>query len=334
MRPSARPGRRRAGARAPPAGAGPGSTNLRDDAIDQLTFERPETVAVVVTFQPEIGRLREVLGALAAQAQAVVLVDNASDADLSEVLERCCPTTRTALVRLAANRGVAFAQNVGIERARELGASFVLLMDQDSLPGPGMVDALLRAAAGRDAVAAVGPLYVDEQSGRAARFVRVRGLRHRPVSRPEDGAAAEVDFLISSGSLIPLPALDRVGPMREDLFIDYVDVEWCLRARSRGLTCLGAFDATMSHRLGEGRGKVFGRGFVVRTPLRHYYLMRNALLLYREPWVPLGFKLADAARLALKFALYALAAPPRMAHLRMMGRGLWHGLTGRTGALA
>jgi rhamnosyltransferase len=144
----------------------------------------------------------------------------------------------------------------------------------------------------------------------------------------------EADFLIASGSLIPVAALDRVGPMREDLFIDYVDVEWCLRARREGLRCYGVFEATMEHRLGESRVRVFGREATARSPLRHYYLMRNALLLYRESWVPLNWKLVDAGRLLLKFGFYSLAAPPRLQHVRMMARGLWHGLTGRAGPLA
>ncbi len=300
-----------------------------------VTDTQPETVAVVVTYQPEIARLRHLLRELVAQADAVVLVDNAStEPGLPGLVEQCCPSIPCEFIRMERNAGIGAAQNVGIDWARRRGANHVLLMDQDSLPGPGMIDALRRAAQTCSSVAAVGPAYLDERHRQPASFIRVRGLRQIRQVRESGSGIVEADFLISSGSLIPLAAFDRVGALREDLFIDYVDVEWCLRARRDGLHCYGVFEAAMEHRLGESRVRVFGRQVAVRSPLRHYYLMRNALLLYREPWVPLNWKLVDAGHLFLKFGLYALAAPPRLRHCRMMVRGLWHGLTGRAGSWA
>lgn len=299
-----------------------------------MTDTRPQTVAVVVSFEPEVARLRSLLETLDAQADAVVLVDNASREDLSGLVGECCPSVPHGFIALDRNGGIGHAQNVGVDWARRAGARFVLLMDQDSIPGPGMVDTLVRAAANCPAVAAVGPSYVDERHGGPAPFLRVSGFRQIRQMRKPGLAIVEADSLISSGSLIPLSAIDRVGPMREELFIDYVDIEWCLRARRSGLRCYGVFEATMRHRMGERRVRVFGRQVAVRSPLRHYYMMRNALLLYREPWVPLNWKLVDAWRLFMRLGLYTVAAKPRLRHLRMMMRGLWHGLTGRAGAFA
>ena len=39
-------------------------------------------------------------------------------------------------------------------------------------------------------------------------------------------------MLISSGCLIPLSAIDTIGEMDEELFIDHVDTDWFLRAKS------------------------------------------------------------------------------------------------------
>ena len=130
-----------------------------------------------------------------------------------------------------------------------------------------------------------------------------------------------------------MTTLDRVGPMREDLFIDYVDVEWGLRARSRGYQCFGVCGAHMAHSLGELPIRWLGRAYPHHSPLRHYYLFRNAVLLYREGWLPLGWKLVDGARLALKYGFYGLFARPRGRHLAMMTKGLVHGLRGIGGRL-
>jgi len=121
--------------------------------------------------------------------------------------------------------------------------------------------------------------------------------------------------------------------MREDLFIDYVDIEWGLRARHQGFQSYGVCSAYMRHSLGDHPINFFGKNIPLHSPLRHYYHFRNAVLLYREAWVPLNWKLVDGWRLCLKYVFYSLFAKPRMAHWRMMTLGLWHGLKGKTGKL-
>jgi len=63
----------------------------------------------------------------------------------------------------------------------------------------------------------------------------------------------ETDYVVSSGALIPLAVLDQVGMMDESLFIDYVDSEWGLRAKSRGHLSFGICAAQMVHCLGMSR---------------------------------------------------------------------------------
>jgi rhamnosyltransferase len=43
--------------------------------------------------------------------------------------------------------------------------------------------------------------------------------------------------------------LDVVGGMNDSLFIDYVDIEWCLRAKNLGYEILGCYRALMNHYL-------------------------------------------------------------------------------------
>ena len=94
----------------------------------------------------------------------------------------------------------------------------------------------------------------------------------------------EVDFVISSGYLISLDAIDTLGLMNEELFIDYVDVECALRAKQKGLRCivlwcLRSADAPLSR---EPPAVLMGRQFTFHSPLRHHYLFRNAIWLNRQ----------------------------------------------------
>jgi rhamnosyltransferase len=289
----------------------------------------PVVIAVIVIYQPDLFVLDRLLNALVRQVGVAVIVDNGSSIEMKLKPERYLPLKAKAL-RLNENMGIAFAQNRGIELARQMQGRFVLLMDQDSIPEPGMVQALLSAALERSA-GAVGPRYVDSRHENPPPFIRIRGLRLERLSCSEPDAIVPVDYLISSGCLIPMAVLDHVGGMREDFFIDFVDIEWGLRARKFGYQCYGVCNAGMSHCLGHDPIKKFGMKFPLHSPLRHYYHFRNAVLLSKERWTPGNWKLANGWRMCLKYFFYSLFARPRLEHWRMMTLGIWHGLLGRTG---
>ena len=302
---------------------------------DAFDIGNATIVCLVVTYNPDRVRLRQLLDATRPQVQATVIVDNGSDGErLSWLNELEDPGLR--LIRLGSNRGIAAAQNIGVQHAREVGCSHVLLLDHDSVPGPSMVAHLLNAMAvvrpAGHGVAAVGPRYLDERQDNPPPFIQVRGLRvHRMPCTTAD-AIVEVDYLISSGSLIPLSTLNAVGGMAEELFIDYVDIEWGLRARRLGYQSYGVCAARMTHDLGEPPIEFLGRSLPLHSALRHYYHFRNAVWLYRSSDLPWHWKCADGWRLVLKYGFYTLFATPRLEHLRMMSRGVMDGLTGRMGS--
>ena len=294
-------------------------------------------VAVVVTYDPDTARLQQLLEATRPQVHSLIIVDNGSNPERSTWLRQAASARGIKLIELGANRGIAAAQNIGLSHARQVGASHVLLLDHDSIPAATMVADLLQALAtvrpaGRG-IAAVGPRYLDERQDNPPPFIRVHGLRVHRCDCPSTDTIVEVDYLISSGSLIPFPTLDLVGGMAEELFIDYVDIEWGLRAGRMGFQSYGVCAAQMSHDLGDAPVSFMGRRVPVHTALRHYYHFRNAVWLYRSADLPLHWKCADSWRLLLKFGFYTLFGKPRMDHFRMMSRGMFDGLRGRMGRL-
>ena len=293
--------------------------------------------AVVVTYNPNIARLKALCEATRPQVGHIVLVDNGSRPDSLAAVQTLCDR-RIRLLPLGSNRGIGAAQNAGIAQARHHGAEHVLLLDHDSIPAADMV-ARLHAALdaqppGSVPVAAAGPRYADpRQAHDPSPFVQLQGLRRIRCECTDPHQRLEVEHLIASGSLIPMAVLDAIGDMNEELFIDYVDIEWCLRATDAGYRVLGVCDAHMQHALGDAPIAFMGKHLPDHSPLRHYYLFRNALLMYRMPHISLRWKLVDFYQLILKYGFYALVATPRWPRIRMMNRGLWHGLLGRGGAL-
>jgi rhamnosyltransferase len=141
----------------------------------------------------------------------------------------------------------------------------------------------------------------------------------------------EVDYLIASGILIRVSVLDKVGLMRSDFFIDYIDIEWGLRAKHFGFDSFGVCAAHMEHQLGDAPIHWFGRKIPMHSPLRHYYHVRNAILMYFDRRFPLNWKIVDGQRLVLKFGFYSLFGRPRLEHFKKMSKGIYHGISRRGG---
>lgn len=297
--------------------------------------EEQAVCAIVVTYRPDPFALRSLLDAVGAQVGAIVIVDNTGPDEAS----RCSDAMPgvVAVLRQGGNAGLAAAQNEGIDWARRRGHRYVLLLDQDSTPGEGMVAALLmafRRMEGVQPVAAVGPRFHDLREDRDAPFVRVGFPFNHKLWCEHDGQALACDFLISSGTLIPLEVLDRVGAMDAGLFIDNVDLEWSFRVRAHGYALYGVCAATMHHRLGDARRALpFGLGqVVVHGPVRLYYMMRNRIRLYRLSHTPRVWVAQDLPRVLVKLFLFGVLIGPRWRNLRFMLHGMYDGMRGRTGA--
>jgi rhamnosyltransferase len=288
--------------------------------------EPHRVVAVVVTFNPDSATVDALIDATRAQVEHIVVVDNGSRADIVAWLTDACEG-RATLLALPENLGIAAAQNRGVEAARALGATDVLLLDHDSVPEPGMV-ALLCAAADAEheagtAVGAVGPLIVDRASGTAAPLPHIVDGAVRFVPAPVD-TPTRCEYLIASGTLIPLAAFDAAGPFDESFFVDQVDIEWCLRAGRAGYACICAPRARLVHSIGDEVVTFWFLGerhLAVHGATRDYFYFRNSVRLIRSAEVPRPWRRFWTWRLVKLFALQALFVPPRMERIRAMLRG-------------
>lgn len=297
--------------------------------------------AVVVAYLPEISALADLLNLLAAQVERIFVVDNSPLDDLR--VERLCrkmDASNVELIALGENLGVATALNVGIRSAKLAGADHVLLSDQDSVPAIDMVAGLLRA---REAlctqgfkVAAVGPSFTNVNSGKLFAFhVELKGRplygrRSASVEQPQ----VEVLTLITSGTLASIEALDVIGPMREDFFIDCVDTEWCYRARALGYVLYGTLWATMVHRMGDATLRVWFFGWIkanAHSPLRIYYQTRNLLRLHYLGYRGMRWRLRNIWSITAIFYCHVIFGASRFASLRMALLGLFDGFRGRMG---
>lgn len=281
--------------------------------------------AVVVTFHPDSSALERMVLALHSADCEVVIVDNTPGGE-----HAAWPSSATVL-KQNANLGIARAQNIGIRHARANGAASLLFFDQDSDVSPELIRQLLsRLQPERPMV--VGAVYFDARQG----FECPSYLMNRwgyPGKIYVEGRTEpfEVDVRISSGSAITARTFDIAGELDESLFLDYVDVEWCLRARARGVPIYVDPKAGMRHAIGEKTIDVASLRLFVDGPVRTYYRMRNALLLLRKPEVPTAFAAKEVVSELVHQFLQVLLVPHRSARCGAAAQGFWHGVIGRGG---
>ena len=295
--------------------------------------------AIIVTYNPDMERLRLVVGSTVSQVADVVIVDNGSPTFLCESMTREFGEI-SILIMLRENLGLACAQNRGIALAQSRGASQFLLLDQDSIPAEGMVQELISAQENLSLkgyrIAAVGPRCVDQHHQTEMPLVSIGRFHNKKVycSKSEGADYIKVDLLISSGSLITTEALLAIGGLREDLFIDNVDLEWCFRARQAGFGLFVSCRATLNHALGDRLIRFwFLRRWIigVHPSIRLYYMMRNRVYLYFQVQTPVQWIAHDLSCLVGRFLLSIILISPRGTNLSMMVRGIWDGLRHRLG---
>jgi rhamnosyltransferase len=290
-----------------------------------------QVVAIVVSYNPQVRHLLRLLENLRLQASAVLVVDNASDVSPAARIE----ALGVHYMQMTRNVGLAAAMNRGIEWAYQRHASHVILFDQDSLPSASMLRQLLIAEQQVKAMglplAALGPAYIDVKTHAMGAVIGPERWFTRRKNKPDFAMLIEAAYLISSGQLICCSTLRRVGLMRESLFIDAVDIEWSLRARHLGLRSFVVADAMMEHNLGDANVHIGNTRVALHGPLRHYYIIRNALLLCRLPHIPWRWKVVDCGKTVRRFFAYLFLCRPRWQHFIWMCRGWRDGFLGRDG---
>ena len=277
-----------------------------------------DIAAVVVLYRPTSDVVFNV-EAFAGQVDRVFAIDNSETPD-TDVVNALRKIPNIEYTPLGDNLGIATALNVGTRCALEAGYSWALTMDQDSTVTPGMVARLLQCALDDPAnVGLVSPVH--RQVGGERREVAPGGH--------------EVLTAMTSGNLVNLAALEHVGWFMDDLFIDQVDNEICLRFWRNGLRVLESGGADLIHRVGDVRKHRFPYPAYSsnHSAIRRYYIARNRLWvgkMYAEDYPQFGrFERRQQLKDVVKIVLYEHEKGRKLA---MIWRGRRDYRAGRLGA--
>ncbi len=168
------------------------------------------------------------------------------------------------------NNGIAKRLNEAVRTAVAEGFDYLLCMDQDSFFPAGSFKKYLsyiNAFKKKEHTVVWGTKFSDQLL----------------ASAPGKDLYEQSTFIITSGSLINLSLQKTIGAFDENLFIDLVDKEYCLRALENNLLCIRINEALLHHRLGRAIRRASIKSLylvkkekIIHSPLRCYYILRNA----------------------------------------------------------
>jgi rhamnosyltransferase len=285
--------------------------------------------AVVVTYN--IGEaIHRCFDSVKDQVGHVLIIDNGSEEVTLRELNEIAASDKVTLILNERNEGVAHAYNQAVQWAKGRAFEWILTLDHDSEATPGMVAKLVEAYAilERSGIQNTGLIGANPYDVNGRYFAFGRGEDGEPPLEDEE--------VISSGSLIPLQIFDKVGLFNEDIFIYYVDTDFCRRLTREGFRVYVCLRAVLLHREGcKTRHKFLWRHayYDHYGKTARYYLTRNAVYMIKRHDMSLSDVYWLVRRLCKDHLKILVFDRGRIVLLWYSLRGLMDGLRGKVGPL-
>lgn len=198
--------------------------------------KQAKILAVIVTYNPEIGHLKSFLEELSKQIDLVLIYDNNSlnFKDIASIQFR----QNVIIYSSPLNRGLPTHYNAAIQYGIKNSFDYLLILDQDSNFNDDFLTKY-RQNISAESICLVPLLVHDNKNYNDTYPERTKG-ETEPVSRS-----------INSGMLLNLKALPAQLRFDEDLFIDCVDFDFFEKMRKSGFKALRVNSAKLHINLGN-----------------------------------------------------------------------------------
>lgn len=240
--------------------------------------------AGIVTYNPDIDRLKKNIESIILQVRKIIIVDNASS-NKAELIKLLKTYDNICLISNNLNEGIAKALNQICNEAINSGSEWCLLLDQDSVCSDNIIQEYSKFFA-VNGVGMLCPYIVDEYK------ITLSMYKNMDLSE-----TSTCKYAITSGSLVDLSIWKQIGGFLEYFFIDGVDAEYSYNLREHGYKILRANKCYIMHQQGNNTEKTHiyrihvdesGRRTIKPafrfnySLLRWYYMARNNLILIKK----------------------------------------------------
>jgi GT2 family glycosyltransferase len=208
-----------------------------------------------------------------------IVVDNGSSNHEADRIRQEFPNT--VVLAQVENLGFCGGCNAGIRYALDNGADYVMLLNNDTLVVPELVEHLVSGFEKLPTAGAASPLIL-ETPAETVWFSRARWIENEAKFRLADPGETiddlrslepyETDFACGCCVMVPADIFKREGLLDERFFAFYDEAEWCYRVRRNGLASYVIPSALIYHKVSRS----------TPTLVSTYLLTRNRLLWMKE----------------------------------------------------
>jgi GT2 family glycosyltransferase len=210
----------------------------------------------------------------------IILVDNGSTDGSVEYLKKLHPEIE--IIENQKNLGFAEGNNVGIIKAIENKADYVLLLNNDTVVSPDFLTTMIDVAESNDKYGIVGPkiCYYHDPSkiwsvgGDVNLFTG--SIKNKGNMDPQEmyKGIKIVDYISGCSLLIRSELIKKIGLLDKDYFLYFEETDWNMRAHKEGYVSVITCDAKILHKSGASIKKV--------NNLNYYYFSRNGFLFFKK----------------------------------------------------
>ncbi|MGC9124419.1 MAG: glycosyltransferase, partial [Thermoplasmata archaeon] len=223
--------------------------------------------AIIVTYNPEINRFKNVIDSIANQIDKIIIVDNNSKnrEKIKEILE---VYKNTEIIENDKNYGIGKGLNIGVEKLKN-SMDWILTLDQDTVVLVKIKELLQSNQLGDVGILALNP---SEEKSKYNNEKFVNG-----------------DWPIISGSIVNSKVYENGIRYREEFFLDQIDFDFDYNVKVHGFKIITTTYKSTEHELGKNVNAFLIKNVKYENDWRIYLISRNSFKLLMERKINLLF---------------------------------------------
>lgn len=268
-----------------------------------------QIACVVILYNPEKVIVENIKSYLD-YVDIIYLVDNSQKIN-KYIYSKLIKYDKLHYISLNSNKGIAFPLNLAAKKAIKDNYQWLLTMDQDSYFTNGSLKNMIS--------------YIKNNDTSKTGII----TPHHKINKKNIGSNKTETVLttMTSGNLLNLKIYKLAGDFIEDLFIDSIDHEYCLRLNKLGYKVVKINSSVLNHELGDISRSInfLSKNLLITNHsfLRRYYITRNSLYVinkYKKEFP--GFCFKKLILIIISFFQILLFEKDKIKKIKFIFRGI------------
>lgn len=241
-------------------------------------------VATYITAYQDVEAVKKCISAIQKQSYPVdkiYIIDNSTFPMSNQILDN----HNLIFDHHPENIGIAKGLNIALDWSIQERYDFLWTFDQDSEPLSNALSFLIgtyeKLKASKIKVGIIATLPIDQKTGYKLQGLVFDRYKFVEVSQNhQQNSHYECDLVITSGSLVVINEDQTIPKINENLFIDAVDWDFCLKLKQQKYRIYLDQNAILNHNYGSSYQitlPLLNQKLTIScySPLRYYYICRN-----------------------------------------------------------